>query len=206
MDETSNASRRSVLKGSALGAGTLLGAAGLAATARAAGATPPKADSAAPATPGPAGDQYFLKIDGIDGESLQKGFEKWIEITDFGFGARRAAKNGSSAAKEPSEIQMHFDAPVSTASPLLMLSAFDGKAIKSGGVSVTTNQSVTFLKIELTDIVVSSYEVAATDTDRPQDQCSLSFGKIKFSYQAQSPTGGLTPPITTVWDLRSNKI
>jgi type VI secretion system secreted protein Hcp len=200
------ASRRTVLKGSAIGAGALLTASGLAATARAAGAATPKPAAAGAAQPEPAGDQYFLKLDGIPGESTVKGYEDWIEITDFSLGASRGAVNGSTSAKQPKEIQVHFEAPLSKASPLLMLSTFDGKPIKTGNLSVSDGRLNTFLKIDFVDVVVSSYEVGSTETERPQDQASLSFGKIKFSYYGQTADGSVSKPITISWDLRSEKV
>lgn len=31
--------------------------------------------------------EFFIKIDGVDGESTEKRHEKWIDVIDFGFGA-----------------------------------------------------------------------------------------------------------------------
>ncbi|HEY2273034.1 MAG TPA: type VI secretion system tube protein Hcp [Jatrophihabitantaceae bacterium] len=200
------ASRRTVLKGSAIGAGALLTASGLAATARAAGAATPKATNADGAQPAQGEDSYFLKLDGIAGESLVKGYEDWIEITDFSVGASRGALNGTSTGKQPKEMEVHFEAPLSKASPLLLLSAFDGKAVKTGNITVTDTQLHPFLKIDLTDIVVSSFQTGGIEEDRPTDSASLSFGKIKFSYFPQNADGALEKPIIAVWDLRAEKV
>ena len=196
--ERAETSRRSVLKGSALGAGALFGAAGLTATARA-------ATGAAPATPGePVGDQYFLKIDGITGDVTQKGLEGFVKIEDFRLGASRVATNGAAAGKAK-EAQLHFDAPSSIASPLLMLDVVNGKTLKSGAVFVADANNNIFIKMDLVDVLVSSYEIIAVDQAQPTDQASLSFGKIKFAFYPQNADGFPGTPVTMQWDFRSNK-
>jgi type VI protein secretion system component Hcp len=207
MGETSNAeaSRRTVLKGSAIGAGALLTASGLAATARAAGASTPKPANANGVQPQQAGDLYFLKLDGIDGEGTTKGYEKWVDILDFSFGGSRDALNGTSTGKAK-ETELRFQAEMSKASPLLLLSAFDGKVIKTGNLTVTDGRLNAFLKIELVDVVVSSYQTGGAGSERPEDSASLSFGKIKFSYYPQNADGALETPVKMQWDLRSQKI
>ena len=40
------------------------------------------------------GEQYFLKLDGITGDVLDKGIAGAIQLTEFSWGASRAAANG----------------------------------------------------------------------------------------------------------------
>lgn len=197
-DQEHATSRRAVLRGSALGAGALFGAAGFTSAARAATGMPqPKIGGE------PVGDQYFLKLDGIDGAADQKGFEKWIELTDFSWGASRPALNGESTGKAK-EVQVHFTAPSSIASPLLMLGTVSGNSIKNGSLYVANNDGAVFIKGEFTQILISSYEIGGIDGTAPLDQASLAFGKIKFTFYGHNEDG--SNPVSMVWDLRSNKV
>ena len=81
----------------------------------------------------------------------------------------------------------HFTAPVSKASPNLMLACAVGRHTpqatltcrKAGGPG-----QVEFLKIKLFDVLVSSYQTGGdTQHDNvPTDQFSLNFVKIDFLY------------------------
>jgi type VI protein secretion system component Hcp len=190
-------SRRAVLRGSALGAGALFGAAGLSATARAAtGTSAPVGE--------PVGDQYFLKIEGITGDVTTKGLEGFIGLDDFSVGASHTASNGAASGKAK-EVQVHFDAPSSIASPLLMLNVVNGKPIKTGAVYVTDANNNIFIKMDLVDVLVSSYEIIAVDQARPEDKGTLSFGAIKFAFYHQNADGLPSSPVKMAWDFRSNK-
>ena len=43
----------------------------------------------------------FLKLDGIDGESVPEGYEKWIEVLSFSWGASNTAGRAAAAAAGP---------------------------------------------------------------------------------------------------------
>ena len=44
----------------------------------------------------------FLKLDGIDGESVDKGYEKWIECLSFSWGISDGSKATNAPGKKPS--------------------------------------------------------------------------------------------------------
>lgn len=191
-------SRRAVLKGSAIGAGAIFGAAGLTATARAAtGAAAPVGE--------PVGDQYFLKIEGITGNVTEKGLEGFISLDDFSVGASHAATNATSSGKAK-EVQVHFDAPSSIASPLLMLHVVNGKHSSTGAIYVADANNNIFVKIDFVDVLVSSYEIIAVDQARPEDRGTLSFGAIKFAFYHQNADGLPSSPVKMAWDFRANKV
>jgi type VI secretion system secreted protein Hcp len=191
-------SRRSVLKGSALGAGALLGAASLTAPARA--ETSPAPVSAAAAE----GEQYFLKLEGITGDVVMKDFTGAIQLTEFSWGASRSADNGSSTGKQEKEKQLTVETTFSQASPLLMLAAVDGKPIKTGELDAADSQGNLFYKATLSDVIISSYQTGGVGGDRPTESISLSFGKIAFSFIGSTPEG--KPNVVTArWNFESHK-
>ncbi len=201
------ADRRTVLRGGALGAGALLGAVGLS-NGQAAAAAPTPMIAATPSDSGPAGVQVFLKIDGIPGESQHKGLERYIELSDFSWGSTHTTKNGVGKGK-PVADEVRFRAPVSSASPLLMLRTVTGETVSSAYLVVTRggeqSPASQFIKTEFTDVAFSSYDVEASNEGKPYDTATLSFGRIKFSYYPADDKGGVADPVTMEWDTRSQK-
>ncbi len=185
------ADRRTVLRGGALGAGALLGAVGLSNGQAAAAATTPMI-AATPSDSGPAGVQVFLKIDGVPGDSQHKGLESFIELSDFSWGSTHSSKNGVGKGK-PAADEVHFRAPVSSASPLLMLRTVTGETVSSAYLVVTKggeqSPASQFIKTEFTDVAFSSYDVEASNEGVPYDTATLSFGRIRFSYYPAGAQG-----------------
>ena len=67
---------------------------------------------------------YFLKLDGIDGETKQKGHEKEIELESWSFGETNAgtfSAGGGGGAGKVSMQDFHFVMSNNKASPKLML-------------------------------------------------------------------------------------
>ena len=194
--EASGASRRDVLKTGAVGMGALLGAMGMTGTAHA------EAVHVAAAETGPV--DYFLKIDGIDGESTDATHKGWIQLLSFSWGASnpsRVIASGRTRAGRPTISDFTFTSTTSTASPTLFADCVTGKnhptAVITGLRSGDRGQ-VEFLKIRLSDVLVSSYQTSAS-SDVPTDSTSLSFRKIEYSIYSQSGT-----PVTGVWDVVRN--
>lgn len=153
---------------------------------------------------------YFLKIDGIDGDSTAQGHENEIQAEAFSWGTSNAslATAGSAGAGKVAFQDLHFTASTGKASPKLMLACASGKHIatatltcrKAGG----TQQE--FLVVKLKDIVVSSYQTGGSAGDEigPTDQISLNFASVEYQYN-QVDDRGQVLPIVTGYDLKQNK-
>jgi type VI protein secretion system component Hcp len=185
--ENHDASRRTILKGSALGAGALLGAAALPAAAHAA-AKPPEAVGEAGA------GSYFMKFK-----------SSTIELTSFSFGASRAASEGRATGKEAHPAELNFTAPSTAASPTLMLLTVSGKALPAVQLTAKDANQVTFLKVDLAEVLVSSYHIGGPSDSIPLDSGVLSYGKISYSFYPVSVAGGPGTPTTMTWDVRADK-
>jgi type VI secretion system secreted protein Hcp len=134
----------------------------------------------------------FLKIEGIDGDSTDKDHKGEIEILSFSWGETNTSpsnKGGGGGAGKVSMQDFHFTMQVSSASPKLMVACASGKHFtqatltcrKAGG-----EQRAEFMKIKLTDILVSSYltegNTNSEEAPLPTDQISLNFSKIEFLF------------------------
>lgn len=204
MTEHIGASRRDVLKGGALGMGAL-GAFGVASAATAGSA------AAAVAPPSNSSVDLFLKLDGIAGESIDAKHKDEIQLLSFSWGASNpvtVATGGGAHGGRARATEFAFVARTSKASPLLFLNCATGKHIRSGLLTVRKagELSVEYIKITLTDILVSSYKEASDDAGGPPaDWASLNFGRLQFAYYPTNVDGALGQPVTTSWDFRLNR-
>ena len=127
--------------------------------------------------------------------SEHKGFEAQIQVESFGWGMTQATSFGKSTGGGAGKVNVadlsfvHF---VDKASPKLMIACCTGLHIKdavmtcrkAGGTS-----GVDFLKITLTDVLVSSVQPSGTTTDTPMESVQLSFAEFKVEYQEQDNKG-----------------
>ena len=151
---------------------------------------------------------YFLKIDGIVGESKDAKHPGEIELESFSWGetVTVAAGGGGGGVGKAQIEDLHVVMKESKASPLLFLTSVSGRLIKQ---AVLTGRKagkapVEFLVIKLTDVVVSSYHTGGGTAAAPDDQVSLNFGKIEFAFTAEGPDGKPEAPVKVGWDVKRN--
>jgi type VI secretion system secreted protein Hcp len=168
-------------------------------------------------TGGPSTDQtqaaavdYFLKLDGIDGESTDDRHKNEIDVLSWSWGATNAgtrAGGGGGGAGKVSMQDFHFTMNTSKASPLLMLACATGQHIKEAKLTARKagGDQQEYLIITLKDVVISSYQVGGSDGNVPTDEISLNFTKIEFEYRPQKPDGSLDAPVKAGYDLKLNK-
>lgn len=152
---------------------------------------------------------YFLKIDGIAGESRNEKHAGEIDVLSFSWGASNtgAASSGGGAGAGKVQFQdIHFTTKLNKASPKLMLACATGEHIKEvvlvGELSGKKGQK--FLEIKMTDVLISSYQSGGSSGQVPTDSFSLNFAKIEFSYYPVNPDGSLGAPVKAGWDIKEN--
>jgi type VI secretion system secreted protein Hcp len=153
----------------------------------------------------------FLKIDGIKGESLDSKHKDEIEVLSYSFGENQTGTFSAGAGGGAGKVSMqdfHFTMSVNKSSPNLFLACAAGQHIKEGLLTVRKagGDQQEYLKIKLTDILVSSYQTGASHgSEVPLDQVSLNFTKIEHSYAPQNAKGQLEAALTAGWNLKENK-
>jgi type VI secretion system secreted protein Hcp len=173
---------------------------------------------------------YFLKIDGIEGESTDDKHKNEIEIESWSWGesqAAAAAHGGGGGAGKVSMQDFHFTSRLNKASPRLMLACATGEHIKQAVLigRKAGDKPQEYLKFTLTDVLVSSYQAKAGPSPHmqpgqptdgrslaidwgdgiPADSFSLNFSKIEFQVAVQRPDGTLGDATKAGWDLKQNR-
>jgi type VI secretion system secreted protein Hcp len=151
---------------------------------------------------------YFLKIDGIAGESQDPRHPGEIELESFSWGEAHLATAGATGASRPAIQDFHVTKQIDKASPLLLLAAASGQQFKTAVLTAERpgNQPQDYLTYTLSDLMISSYQIDAPEGQpRPVEQVSFSFGRIEMTYRPQRPDGTLDAPVTAGWDVTANR-
>jgi type VI secretion system secreted protein Hcp len=158
-----------------------------------------------------AGD-YFLRIDGVSGESTDSKHKGEIDVESWSWGESQSGSHGGGGGGGAGKVEMqdfHFVMRFNKASPALILACASGEHLKSALLTCRKagKGQQEFLTFAFDDILVSSFQTGAAEASGvvPMDQVSLNFSKIQVEYKAQKKDGSLDNPITVGWDLKKNQ-
>jgi len=165
-------------------------------------------------------EDYFLKLDGIDGESQDSKHTKEVELLSFYFKAFQAGTTGS-ATGGGGKGRVKLDdltimKKVDKASPKLFQACCSGEPVKkvvlTGRKAGKDQQD--YLKITMTDCVVSLFENVRSDEAlhgkvnpdqwEQVERISFNFATIDYSYKEQKADGTLSGEIKGSWNATKN--
>jgi type VI secretion system secreted protein Hcp len=153
---------------------------------------------------------YFLKIDGIEGESTSATHKGEIDLESWSWGETQSHPTGVGGGGAGGKVTMsdfHFTTPFSKASPKLFLKCAEGSHIKAAWLTAHRGAGKAadyFLKWTFSELLISSYQTGAAE-DLPVDQVSLNFAKIEVEYKPQNPDGSLGTVVAFRYDFKANK-
>ncbi len=155
---------------------------------------------------------YFLKIEGVKGESTDDKHKDEIEVESFSWGATNAGTAGhgtGSGAGKVVQQDFHLVKKLDKSSPVLFIACATGQHYKAAVLTCRKagGGQQEYLKITMSDCLVSSYQVGGSGTGGvvPVDQVSLNFSKLEVSYKAQKPDGTLDADVKQTYDFSANK-
>jgi len=155
---------------------------------------------------------YFLKLDGIEGEAQDSKHKSEIDLESWSWGETQTGTHvagGGGGAGKVAMQDFHFVMRVNKASPKLLLACATGQHIKEGTLTCRKagKEQQEFLKVKFTDLLVSSYQTggSANGDVVPLDQISLNFAKIEVEYKEQKADGTLGGAVKAGYDLKANK-
>jgi type VI secretion system secreted protein Hcp len=155
---------------------------------------------------------YFLKIDGIEGESKDSKHPKEVDLIPWSWGEAQTGSSsagGGGGAGKVSMQDFHFVMKVNKSTPKLILACAGGDHIKKATLTCRkagTDQQE-FLVYNFYDFLVASYQTGgSTGGDEiPSEQVSLNYSKMEIEYKEQNAKGQLEGVIKAGWDLKLNK-
>ncbi|MBV8454301.1 MAG: type VI secretion system tube protein Hcp [Deltaproteobacteria bacterium] len=157
---------------------------------------------------------YFLDIDGIQGESEDAAHKNKIQVMSFSWGASQAGRFGwtlGGSSGKASFTDFSFTMQTSKATTKLIQACASGKHIaeaklycrKSTGDGGPQDYMIWTMK----PVIVSSYNTGGSSgAEIPIDSVSLNYGAVSIEYKTQGDKAGtLTTAGTFKWDVTKNK-
>jgi len=143
--------------------------------------------------------EYFLKLDGVEGETLSSKHAKEIELHSWSWGAHNPTSihgSGLSAGKVTIG-ELNITKPVDKSSAKLLELCCTGKHIPTGVLSCSKSTGDKhpgdYLVIKLHEIHIASYQTGGSaGDDVGSESLSMAFLKFEYDYKVQGKDGNLT--------------
>jgi type VI secretion system secreted protein Hcp len=153
---------------------------------------------------------FFLKLDGIDGESLDDKHKNEITVMSFSWGASQttsvSGSGGSGAGKATLadlSIMKSYDASSAPIYKALLKGTHIATgvltAVKSGG------DGSPFITISMGELFVTSIQISGS-SEVPMESVSFSYNTIKTQYAQQDETGKLSVKAPVSYNLKANTV
>jgi type VI secretion system secreted protein Hcp len=155
---------------------------------------------------------YFLKVDGAPGESMDDKHKDECEILSFSFGATQTGTAAFGKGLGAGKVQMHdfsFVMKANKAGPKLFLKCATGEGIPKAILVCRKagKDQQDYLKYSFSDLIISSYQEAGQGGNDPipLQSVSFNFSKIEIEYKEQNADGSLGGTTRAEFDLKKNK-
>jgi type VI secretion system secreted protein Hcp len=149
----------------------------------------------------------FLKIDGVDSEATQKGFEKQIKLGSFNLGASNPVDMSAGGGRGAGQVSLStFNVTKMTdkSSPLLFQACCLGKHFKNAIVSICKagGEQLPYLEYKFDTVFIADISWGGGGgEDTPSESLSLAYTKVEMSYKEQDAAGKLGKPVRAAYDI-----
>jgi type VI secretion system secreted protein Hcp len=153
---------------------------------------------------------YFLKIEGVDGESTDDKHKGEIQIESWSWGASNSGSmsmGGGGGAGKATFQDFHFSHKVDKSSPLLFQAMATGEHLKQVVLTVRKSggEQTEYLTYTFTDALISSWSASGSSSvTLPIEEVSFNFSKIEMEYKPMAAAGTVEASVKASWDLKSN--
>ena len=153
---------------------------------------------------------YFLKIDGIEGEAEDAKHGKEVEVLSWSWGEQQMGSHTHGTGGGAGKVSMNdfsFTMGVCKASSKLFLACATGEHIKSAILTCRKagKEQQEYLKWTFSDLLISSYQTGGSQGQVvPVDSISFNFTKIEVAYKVQKADGSLGDEFKAGYDLKKN--
>lgn len=154
---------------------------------------------------------FFLKLDGIEGESADADHSKEIDVLSWSWGTTQGGNMhvaGGGGAGKASVGDLSFVKYVDSASHLLWIKCCTGKHIKEAILTCRKagDTPMDYIKITLTDMLVSSVSTGGSQGEEMlTESISLNFSQVKYEYRPQKADGSMEGWKTAGFNVKENK-
>lgn len=153
----------------------------------------------------------FIKIDGIEGESLDANHKNEIQVLAWNWDVAQHSNmhsgsgGGSGKASVSDFCFAHY---IDKASPNLLSYCLLGKHIKNVQFVLRKagGDPLEYLTIKFTDVIITRVDMAGSleDETRPREEIRFSFTKMTQDYVMQNAEGHKSGVISANYDVKAN--
>lgn len=155
---------------------------------------------------------YWLKIEGVDGESTDAKLKGYIQIQNWTWNEKNKGSWSTTGGGGAGKVEMgdfSFQMQFNKASPKLFVMCATGEHIPSAKLICRKagGGQQTFMSIDFSNVLVSSFETGSDPTGEqisPLNTIAFNFEKIVVNYQEQNTDGSLGATTTAGYDLKKN--
>ena len=154
--------------------------------------------------------EMFLKLSGIDGESVSERHKDEVEVTGIILpilGSAPTLGGGSGKGKVACPSLTVFK-NLDKASPVLMKKLAQGVHIPQAVLSVqrSAGEPVDYYTLTMDEVYVSEVTQASEDTGRLSDKVVFTARRYTFEYRVQNPRGDSPSVVKFGWDCVTTQI
>lgn len=150
---------------------------------------------------------YFLKIDGIQGESQDSKHPSEIQLQDFKLNVVNRGRQGDYKVGKTVFDDARFYASVEQSYPKIKQACAQGdhlpKAVLTCRKAGRSQQD--YLRITFSDLFITSCKLDTSEETLPMMEFTISFVKQQIEYKEQKPDGTLGGSITAQADLQGKR-
>ncbi len=156
--------------------------------------------------------EFFIKLDGIDGESTDSKHKNWIEVLSYSHGVEQEGATRSGGGQS-TVGRAHFSdfsivKTIDKASPKLALVCASGQHIANVKMELcqSTKDKHPYMKYNLYDVVLSSVRPSGNKTSDilPLEEVSMRYAKIEWEFTPMDGAGKVGAATKANWNLKEN--
>jgi len=151
---------------------------------------------------------YFLKIEGIDGESRDDKHRGEIDILSWSWGMSQPGAGTGSTRRRGNVVveDVTLSRSVDKASPALMLKCASGEHIEKLELAAKKPGATDdYYTVTFEDCNCTSFNQSAGGGEEPVESVSFTYSKVKVEYKPQNDDGSLGDPIIAEWNFEGGR-
>jgi type VI secretion system secreted protein Hcp len=152
---------------------------------------------------------FFLKLDGIQGESQNEKFKNQIQLLSWNWGAANVSSvsgTGGSGAGKADLTDFNFMTYFDKSTPKFFKNLTEGTHIKTGSMSAVKSgaKGAPYLTVNFQEIFITSVQISGAG-ENPSVSISFTYNEMKIEYKEQDNAGNLTSTGAVTYNLKENK-
>lgn len=147
----------------------------------------------------------YLKFEGVEGESVDDKHKDWIDVLNWSWGVAGPTIGGVGDAEAKDFVVTKW---IDKSSPLLYLACCKGEHYPYVTLSIVepTGERGQYMQFKMEDVIIRSVvapgvgspsPTSVGGSDRPQEDISLNYSKVEWTYTLLDPNGAPTTQTTT---------